>query len=105
MDNSKLEKEVIDLVGSRYTNLSEVNRKILLEFYEKKSKTIVPAIICWFFSVHYLYFHKWFVFIVFIVTLMGLGIWWVIDLFRINTILNKYNEKLLIDFINNIDNK
>lgn len=43
---------------------------------------------------HYAYMGKWFVQILFWITLGGFLIWWFIDLFRIPSMVNNHNSKI-----------
>lgn len=49
------------------------------------------AYICWFFSLHYLYLSKPVLWIAYIFTFGGLGIWALIDLFRMPSMVQKHN--------------
>lgn len=51
------------------------------------------AYILWLFGLHYLYLGKPFKWMLYFITLGGLGIWTLIDLFRIPKMVEVYNEK------------
>jgi hypothetical protein len=90
---SQAEKELKGFLGDSYAVLSTQDQVNLLAQYTDKRKT--PLIYFWWFiSLHYLYLRKWGLFALFFLTLNGLGVWWVIDLFRLPTILDRYNQSL-----------
>lgn len=68
--------------------------------FESIEKSKSTAYLCWFFfSVHYFYLDKPFINILFWITLGGLGIWCLIDLFRIPSMVRAYNNNLLDELI------
>lgn len=88
---AKQELEIF--LGNRLNKLEKEKKLALTETYSQQRKT--PLIyFWWFFNFHYLYVRKWWLFVLFILTFAGVGIWWVIDLFRLNTILREYNKNL-----------
>ncbi len=63
----------------------------------KQSST---AYICWFVvGVHYFYLNKPFINLFYWITGAGFGIWAFIDLFRIPGMVKEYNEKKILEFI------
>lgn len=55
-------------------------------------KSVGTAYLCWcFFACHYAYLGKWKTQILFWCTFGGLGIWTLIDLFRVGGMVNKHN--------------
>lgn len=46
---------------------------------------------------HYAYVNKWGTQILFWLTLGGLGIWWFIDIFRITSIVEEFNDPIFED--------
>jgi TM2 domain-containing membrane protein YozV len=69
-----------------------------------KMKSSGIAYLCWFFiGIHYAYLGKWGWQILYWITLGGLGVWAIIDLFHIPTKVNNYNMKIAnqIDALDN----
>lgn len=63
--------------------------------YEKSEKNIIIAyIFMLFLFAHYAYTGKWGLFIVYILTSGGCGLWLLIDLFRLPKIISDYNNEL-----------
>ena len=50
--------------------------------------------LCWIFGCHYAYVNKWGIQILFWLTAGGLLIWWIIDFFRIPSLVKIYNLEL-----------
>lgn len=67
---------------------------------EKKTST---AYICWFvFGVHYFYLDKPVKNILYWITMGGLGIWAIIDLFRISSMVENYNKRSVKKLIQDV---
>ena len=61
--------------------------------YKRHKKSTFTAYVLWFFlGFHYLYLGKWGTQLIYWVTLGGLGIWILIDIFRIPGMVKGYNE-------------
>lgn len=72
---------------------------------QTKMKSTGTAYLCWFFlGCHYAYLGKWGIQILYWITLGGVGIWMLIDLFRMGSIVNKHNA-LIAQQIEEIDKK
>lgn len=57
-----------------------------------KIKSTGTAYLClFFFGCHYAYLGKWGLQILFWLTFGGLGVWWLIDLFRLSSVVNEHN--------------
>ncbi|GJM63336.1 TM2 domain-containing protein [Persicobacter diffluens] len=73
--------------------------------YESQFKSGIAAYVCWFLlGCHYAYLNNWKRQWLYWLTLGGLGIWALIDLFRIPTMVRKHNQ-FLQSFIDELDLK
>lgn len=45
-------------------------------------------------GLHYAYVGRWWLSVAFLFTCGGIGVWWLIDLFRVRQMVGKYNEDL-----------
>ena len=62
---------------------------------QSKIKSTGTAIIFWFLiGAHFAYLNKWGLQLIFWLTLGGLGVWWLIELFLISGRVEKYNEDI-----------
>jgi hypothetical protein len=74
-------------------------------FLMSKMKSTGTAYLCWFFlGCHYAYLGKWGLQILYWITLGGIGIWVLIDLFHIPSKVNSHNLKISMQ-IEDIDKK
>lgn len=79
-------------------NLTEQERMYVLTANKKDTGV---AYLCWFFfGVHYFYLNKPLTNIIYWLTLGGLGIWAIIDLFRIPTMVQARNAENIQDAVN-----
>jgi hypothetical protein len=96
--DESIKLELSEYLGSDYQELSRDKKAQLLALYTKSRKT-EAIYIFWFLSLHYAYVGKWWKFLCFILTLNGLIVWWLIDLFRLTTILREYNKKKAVQLL------
>lgn len=88
-------QDIDPLLLSQITNLPHEDQVKFLAEYHSKKKTVMLGYVCWFFlGVHYGYVGKWGMQIAYWLTLGGLGMWAIIDLFRIPGIINTYNREM-----------
>lgn len=72
---------------------------------QSKMKSTGTAYACWFFlGCHYAYLGKWGVQILYWITLGGVGIWAIIDLFRMGSLVDGHNA-IIAQQIEEIDAK
>ena len=66
-------------------------------------KSIALAYVFWLFGLHYAYAGKWGLQFVFWFTVWGFfGLWWLVDLFRIPSIISNYNRETAITVMRNL---
>lgn len=92
-------KELLKFLGDKFSNLSQEKQNEVAQEYSKRRKTSF-IFFCWFFNFHYIYVERWWLFLLFFFSLGGIAIWWVIDLFRLDTILEEYNRNLAEEILN-----
>ena len=74
-----------------YENVLKMNKYYL----QSKIKSTATAYLCWvFFGAHYAYLGRGVLQILYWITLEGLGIWMLIDLFVMSGKVNRHNVKL-----------
>ena len=95
-------RELEGFLSSKYRTLSNARKEELLNIYSKKRKTQVITIF-WLFGFHYAYVGRWKLFFLYFFTIQGLLLWWIIDLFRLDTILEKYNKKKAEELFENLE--
>ncbi len=73
---------------------------------ESKIRNVGIAYVLFFFAgAHYAYLNKWGLQIVFWITFGGLGIWWLIDLFRLSNMVYNFNDPIFdeLDWIDEME--
>jgi hypothetical protein len=91
------------MVRNELANLSPQKQEEFLEEYKRKRKSIGVAYLCWIlFGLHYAYIKNWGMQVLFWLTLGGLWIWWIVDIFRIPGMINNYNKDMAIDIMRNL---
>ena len=90
------------IVLNRLTDFSNTEKKAYFDEFERKKKSVFVAYLCliplgW----HYAYLKKWGLQALCIVSLWGFLIWWIIDWFRIPSLVRNYNKDLSIELLNN----
>ncbi|MFB9862298.1 TM2 domain-containing protein [Rufibacter immobilis] len=63
---------------------------------QRKKSTGFAYLLWVIFGLHYAYVNRWGLQFLFWITAGGLGIWWFIDLFRIPSVVRRYNEALAL---------
>ena len=83
------------MVRDTLTTLPREKQEEFMKVYQKKRKTVPMAYLRWiiFFYNHYAYFEQNIQMAIYILSLGGVGVWWLIDLFRIPGMLRKYNRE------------
>lgn len=90
------------VVTSRLSNFSESEKRAYFEEFDRKKKSVFVAYLLliplgW----HYAYLRKWGLQALCIVSLWGLLIWWIIDWFRVPSLVRNFNKDLSIELLNN----
>ena len=90
-------------VKNELVKLSIQKQEDFQEEFNRKRKSILVAYICWvIFGLHYAYLNKWGVQVAFWLTGGGLGVWWLIDLFRVPALIKNRNKDTAIEVLRNI---
>ena len=97
-----LKRQIPEAVQRKLAAMDEINQETFLSEFKKKCKSPNVACVLWLFGFHYAYFSKWLICIVFWFTFGGFGIWWLIDLFRLNGMVRDHNKTAAIDVLKNI---
>lgn len=87
--------------------LSEEQKEYVMVQMTKKEKDTTMAYFYWIWGIHYVCFKKPLKCILFAITVGGLGIWWIIDLFRVRSMVEDANIKIVQELIaeaKNLDN-
>lgn len=90
-------------VNAQVATLPEDLQKEFLKEYNRRSKNIIiPYVLHFFFPAHYLYLDKVLMQILFWFTFGGLGIWWLIDIFRIPGLVKRRNAEIADEVLRHV---
>lgn len=70
------------------------SKRIFLQHYMRKCKSPLVAYLSMSFGGHYAYLRRWDDQLFFYLTLGGIGLWWVSDIFRLRDMVYQYNASL-----------
>lgn len=93
LDFTYYEHELLLYLGDDYKQSDEDLKDQMRIAYANRRKSKV-IYLWWFLNLHYAYVRLWLWLVAFLLTLGGFGVWWLVDLFRIPTILETYNKNL-----------
>lgn len=82
-------------VNESLSSLSEAQQEQFVDAFERAAKHTTTAYACYLLlGCHYAYLGRWKVQAIWWLTLGGVGIWALIDLFRIPGMINRYNDEV-----------
>ena len=91
------------VVRNSLAELPATRQEEFLEEYRRRAKSIGPAYILWLLlGFHYIYQRKWGLQILFWLTLGGLWLWWIVDLFRMPGMVRDYNKDVATDVMRTV---
>lgn len=90
------------LVQKKYGNLSSEQKQIFNDEFERRKKSVGITYLLWLLGWHYAYLKKWGLLALFLFSLFGFFIWWIIDLFRIPKMVEDYNNELALEILRDI---
>lgn len=92
------------MVRNELDKLPAQRQEEFVEEYRRKAKSSGPAYLLWFLvGGHYLYLGKWGIQFLFWITLGGLLVWWLADLFRLPGMLRDFNQDVAVDVLKNLE--
>ena len=85
------------IVENRLYEMDAYQRRAFMDEYNRRRKSVfVGYVLLIPFGWHYAYVKRWGMQILCWLTFWGLFIWWLIDWFRIPSIVNRYNKDLAV---------
>lgn len=91
------------VVRNSLAEMLATRQEEFMEEYTRRAKTAAPAYILWLLlGFHYIYLGKWGLQILFWLTWGGLGIWWIVDVFRIPSMVRDHNKDVATDVMRTI---
>ena len=101
--NGKIERKVLEILPATVKNqLAKMPKEQQDEFIEEfnrkfKPKSTAVAGLMAFFGFHYLYYNKIFLFLLFVCTGGGFGVWWFAVWLRAGKTAREYNQEMAKD--------
>lgn len=88
------------IVENRLDEMDSFHRRAFMDEYNRRRKSVFVGYILliplgW----HYAYVKKWGVQILCLFTLWGFLLWWIIDWFRLPSIISRYNKDLAVKIL------
>lgn len=92
------------MVRNELAKMPAQKQEEFVEEFKRKRKSVGIAylFLVIILAMHYGYLRKWGLQIVFWLTAGGLGIWWLIDLFRVPGLVRSYNKDVANDVMRNL---
>jgi len=91
------------MVRNQLVTLPPQRQQEFVEEYRRKAKSTGPAYLLWLcLGWHYAYLRKWGIQILFWISIGGLFVWWLVDLFRIPAMIRDYNKDISVDVLRNL---
>lgn len=91
------------MVRNELDSLPAQKQEKFFEEYRRRAKSSGPAyVLCVLVGGHYFYLGKWGVQILFWLTVGGLLVWWLVDLFRIPAMIRDHNRDVAVDVLKDL---
>ncbi len=90
------------MVKNELAKLSAQKQEEFVEEYKRKSRSVGKTYLFFFMGVHYVYLENWGRQIGYWLTAAGLGLWFLIDLFRLPELVKNYNKDVAMDTMRNL---
>jgi len=90
------------MVRNEVSSLAAERQEEFVEEYRRKAKSGGMALFLWIFGLHYAYIGKWGIFLLFLFTMGGFFIWWLIDIFRVVGMVRNHNKDVAVDVLRNM---
>jgi hypothetical protein len=101
--SSSIANNLPAMVRNELARLSAQKQQEFLEEYDRNKKSVGFAYLLWFFlGWHYAYQRKWGIQFLYWFTVGGVGIWALIDIFRVPGMIRGYNKDRAIDVMRNL---
>lgn len=92
------------MVKTELSKLDETSQANFVEEFNRKKKSLGWAyfflLVC--FGMPYGYLHKWGLQVVYWVTIAGLGVWFIILLFKLPSMVEEYNKDIALEILRNM---
>lgn len=88
------------MVVTALTKMEPQYQEEFLEEYRRRRRGLFVAWLAWlFFGFHYIYQRRWGMQLLFWLCAGGLGVWWLIDFFRMPGVIDNLNRDLAVNIL------
>jgi hypothetical protein len=96
-------RQMPPMVQNELAKLSEDKQRDFLHEFDRKSKSVGNAYLCWFLlGLHYAYLGRWGIQVIFWLTAGGAFFWWFIDVFRVSGLTRDKNQDIAVEVMKNM---
>jgi TM2 domain-containing membrane protein YozV len=99
--DEKMKKEVPLAIQNKIAAMDPAEQEMFLQEFKKRRKNIHIAFLFFILGLHYLYLKEFVKFFLFLFTMGGFGIWYLIDLFRGNSMIRTANQNAALEAFKN----
>ncbi len=97
--SDSIKDQVPDYILTQLAGFSAAQQSQFVDEFKRKARNPTTALILAILGLHYFYLNKFGMQALFWITLGGIWIWWIIDLFRIKSIIKDQNKDVAIDIM------
>jgi hypothetical protein len=91
------------MVANELDALAPSQQAAWLEEFERRAKRPTAAYVFWvLFGLHYAYFGRWVIQILFWLTAGGFFLWWLVDLFRVGGLVRDANRDVAVSVLRDL---
>lgn len=105
-DLNTIKSQIPEAVYNKVAGMEPVAQAGFVDEFNRQRKSVGTAFVFWILGsllgLHYLYFKKPLLWILFIFTMGGFMIWWLIDAFRISGIVKNHNKTVALNVLRDI---
>ena len=87
------------MVRAELAKMPAQKQSEFVEEFRRKAKSVGTAYVLWILGLHYAYLGKWGLQILFLITIGGLCVWFLIDVFRMPKLVRDYNKDVATDVL------
>ena len=105
-DITTIKNQIPLAVYQKVIKMEPAHQAAFVDEFRRQGKSVTAAYLFWLLGsvtgLHYLYFKKILLWMLFICTIGGLGIWWIIDAFRVGGIVREHNKTVSLSVLQQI---
>ena len=100
--SKSIKKQIPPAVLQKVEGMEPINQEAFVAEFKRKMKSPMLCSLLELVGLHYAYVGKWVLTLAFWFTAGGLGIWFLIDLFRVGGMVREYNKSVALTVLKDI---